>query len=246
MPTGYQTSKPIYEQRVGDILGEYENQQLGAQQGLPDISSLASNVPGLNVPGMDPNQQSFLQQLQANASNSSDMAAARAQLGELTSGPVGSSPATQAGMKAYYDLVQPRIESQSALRGTAGGGQGLEALSLGAEQAAVPLIQQEISDRGAAVGQYAALGNQQQQQLAQALEASGLPREVALQQAEAAFSQQQQQFQTQMGVQEQPASWIPATFGQNSTSGQHLGWMDYAGAIGKGIQGPLAGLFGGG
>ena len=239
------TSMPNATPGISQPINLGLSEQFGAMQSLPNSTSLAENVPGLNVPGMDQGQQDALTAFLTNSGNNPDLAAARSQIGALTSGPVGSSPETQAGMKAYQDLAAPQIASDSALRGTASGGQGIEALALGQEQAAVPLIQQEIQNRSAAVGQDMGIASQQQQSLAQALEASGLPREVALQQAEAAFQQQQQQWGTQMGIQQLPLSWAPAA-NIGNTSHTTMDAMDYVGAAGKGLQGPLAGMMSGG
>jgi hypothetical protein len=77
--------------------------------------------------------------------------------------------------------------------------------------------------------------------LAMALESAGLPREVALEQAQAAYNQQQQQFATQMGLQTLPWQLEPMTIGSKSymTPG---GW-DIIGGIGKGLS--PSGLLGG-
>lgn len=218
-----------------------ETQFRGFQSGAPDILSLLANSPGMNIPGLDPGQTAAMQNLITAGTSNPDLAAARAQLEALTSGPIGSSPATQAGMQAYEDIQAPQIATDSALRGTAGGGQALEASALGREAAAVPLIQQEIQNREAGVGQSMGIGQQQMQSLAMALEASGLPREVALQQAQAMFDQAQQRFQAELGLQTYPLQWVPGLTGQTSHTSMNA--MDYIGAIGKGLN--PASLFGG-
>lgn len=232
-----QTTQPNIPPWSKALLDQYSAEQLGAMQGLPDISTLATNIPQLNVPGLDPTQLGILSNLEQTAQYSPDLQAARAQIAQLTGGTVGSSPATQAGMKAWEQLVKPQVESASALRGTAGGGEGLEALSQSATAAAVPLIQQEIANRQAAIGQETQIAGKQQAALAQALEASGLPREVAQQQAEALFGRQQQQFATQLGLQTVPQSWIPGTWGQQAE--RLPSWGNLAGGL---MQGAATGL----
>lgn len=235
-----QQTKPIIPGYAQDLLKAYSSEQLGAMQGLPDIATLASNVPGMNVPGLDPTQLAILSNFEQTAQANPDLNAARAQIAQLTGGDIGTSPATQAGMKAWEQLVKPQVESASALRGTAGGGQGLEALSQSATAAAVPLIEQEIRNRQAAVGQLTSIGSQQVQNEAAALQAAGLPREVALQVAEANFQQKQQQFATQLGLQTVPQSWIPATFGGQAE--RLPSWGNFAGGLAQGAEAGLAAL----
>lgn len=74
-------------------------------------------------------------------------------LGEMTSGPIGSSPATQAGMNAWSQLVEPTIASSLAASSGGRGGALPAAISQGETAAAVPLIQQEIANREAGIGQ---------------------------------------------------------------------------------------------
>lgn len=240
MATSFQ--KPFVSPGFQPILGESGTQFEQFQTGAPSILSLYQNVPGLQVPGLDPTQLSTLNQLVSTGTSNTDLANARAQLEALTSGPIGSSPATQAGMEAFQQLVAPTLTQQSALRGTAGGGQAIEALGQGATEAALPLIQQEIQNREAGVGQSLQMGGLNMQELAMALEAAGLPREVALQQAEALNQQQQQQWQTGLGLQTFPMSlWGPSQIGTKSYSTP--GAWDYVSGVGKGLS--PSGLFGG-
>lgn len=202
---------PVYQQ----AFGPYEQFQATA----PNLTALYQNYPQLNVPGIDPTQQNVLNQLVQTGQNNPEIQAALAQLQQLTSGPIGSSPATQAGMQAFQQLEAPIIGQQSALRGTAGGGQAIEALGQGATAAALPLIQTEIANRQAAVQQYGQLGQQQMQQLALALEASGLPREIALEQAQAIMQRQMGQQQMAFGLQTLPLDLLGSiSIGQQGTS----------------------------
>jgi hypothetical protein len=213
------------------------------QQGAPQLLQLYQNMPQLQVPGIDPTQQNVLNQLVQTGQNNPELQAALAQLAQLTGGPIGSSPATQAGMQAFQQQIAPIIEQQSALRGTAGGGQAIEALGQGATSAALPLIQQEIQNRQAAVGQYGQLGQQQMQQLTTALEAAGLPREVAMQQAAALFERQQQQSKFAAGLQGFPLGMLPQLIG-TTTTGTPSGYDLLSGFI-KGIAPALGSAAGG-
>lgn len=205
---------------------------IGAEQNLPDLTQIYQGMPQLNVPGLDPTQLSLLGQLTSTGADNPDLAAARAQLAQLTGGPIGSSPATQAGMQAFEQQIAPIITQQSALRGTAGGGQAIEALGQGATAAALPLIQEEIKAREAAVGQYGQLGQEQVNQIAMALEASGLPREVALEQAQALFQRQQQQSKFATGIQTFPLQYLGQLGMGGRTSQPSTVGGDIIGAIG--------------
>lgn len=99
--------------------------------------------------------------------STADIASSRQLLDQLTSGPIGSSPATAAAMRAYKSSAVPQILSGQAMAGPGRGGGLAEALQQGEEQAYVPLVQQEISNRLAAAPQYAGLGAEESE-LAQA------------------------------------------------------------------------------
>lgn len=134
--------------------------------------------------------------------------------------PIGSSPATLQGMQAWQDVVAPQVRNQQALQGSFHGGAADEAIANSAGQAMVPLIQQEIQQRNAAIPQLMQLGGTAAQRfrgdlqqrianmmgtvgplsnlgatgaerfrsdLQNALEAAGVPREVANQQAQANY-----------------------------------------------------------
>lgn len=240
MATSFQ--KPFVSPGFQPILGESGTQFEQFQTGAPSILSLYQNVPGLQVPGLDPTQTGALNELVNTGLNNTDLANARAQIAALSGGPIGSSPVTQEAMQAYRDLSAPLLTQQSALRGTAGGGQAIEALGQGQTEALVPLLEQEVQNKSNAVGQTLQVGNQNMQNLGMALEAAGIPREVALQIAEAQNQQQQQQWQTGLGLQTFPMSlWGPSQIGTKSYSTP--GAWDYVSGVGKGLS--PSGLFGG-
>jgi hypothetical protein len=115
----------------------YENQPglvgaMGAYSLMPEISSLPINTSAAE------NQQYGL-------------------LGGLTGGPIGSSPATSAGMEAWRQSVLPAVEQDMVQAGLGRSGDLLKAVGSSASQAAFPLIQQEISNRMQAVPMYGQL-----------------------------------------------------------------------------------------
>ena len=81
--------------------------------------------------------------------------AALLQANELTGGPIGSSPATQAGIAA----ITPRIQNEMAMAGLGRSGALPEALA----SAYGPIVAQEIAGRQAIIPQLAAMGQAQRQ-----------------------------------------------------------------------------------
>lgn len=217
------------------------------QGGAPGLLALLRDYPELNVPGLTPDQESLLKQMEQAGANPADLAAARAQLTQLTSGPIGSSPATAAGMEAFRANVLPQVMQDQALQGTATGGAANEAVANATSAAALPLIQQEIQNREAAVGQYSGLAQDQISMLASAFEASGVPREVALEQAQAAYEAAQGKFGFTAGLQTGTLSLLPSFIGGVNTSHSTMSGEDYLAAVGKGLSPKgLIGSFGGG
>lgn len=112
-------------------------------------------------------------------------------INQLTGGPIGSSPDTLAAMRAYQQNVAPTIASSLAATGGGRGGADVAALTQGETTAYAPLIQQEVANREAAIGQLTGLGNtlanRQQTDLSTALTAEGMPRQIAQAQDDAAY-----------------------------------------------------------
>lgn len=79
-------------------------------------------------------------------------------LSSLVGGPIGSSPATIAGMEAWEEAVLPTVQNEAVQMGLGRSGPALEAMSDSATQAYVPLVQQEINNRANAVNQLQAMG----------------------------------------------------------------------------------------
>lgn len=224
-------------------INEWEN----AQQNVPSLSAQYANMPQLQVPNLTPEQQAIIQQLVASGQTSPALQAANQQLQQLTSGPIGSSPATQQAMAAYNAQVVPQLLQQQALAGRGSGGAALEAVAQGEQSAMVPLLQREIATRQAAVNQYGQLQGETMQSLAASLEAAGLPREVAQQQAAAAYARQQQQQQFAQGLQSVPIELIPSLISRTSTgTAAHQGGWGEAASGGLGALGTILGGQGGG
>jgi hypothetical protein len=106
------------------------------------------------------------------------MTGAEDQLSQLTSGPIGSSPATQAAMQSYNTTQVPQVEQALSLSGSGRGGGDAEALTSSREAAYAPLVQQEIANREAAVNQYSSLAGQQSNLSQTGLSAAQLPQQT--------------------------------------------------------------------
>ena len=216
-----------------NVFGQYG----AATEQFPTLSQIPGAMPTLNIPDLTPEQQQQIQSIIAAGGSSPDLAAARQQLQQLTSGPIGSSPTTQAAMAAYRDYGVPTILQEASLGGRGTSGAALAALTQGEQQALVPLLQQEIQNRQNAVGQYGQLQGEQVQSLAAALEAAGLPREVAQQRAQAEYERKQQQLQFETGIQSLPLQTIPSLLGHTTDwSQQGHNTMDAWDWVGAGMK----------
>jgi hypothetical protein len=136
-PTGTSTQQPILGHGLGKLAGA------SAKDWMSLLGSADPQLAGdIQNGGLSP------QEIQA-----------LGQINQLTSGPIGSSPATAAGMRAYTANAEPAIEQAQSLGGGGRGGALQAALTQGQEQAYDPLIQQEISNREASIPQLAGIGN---------------------------------------------------------------------------------------
>lgn len=84
-------------------------------------------------------------------------------LANLVGGPIGSSPATIAGMRNWEQQVKPTVENYYTTIGAGRSGGLGEALGKSATQAYVPLVQQEIANRVTAVNQLREIANAETQ-----------------------------------------------------------------------------------
>lgn len=170
------------------------NSSLSWLSGL-NAANAAGGLPSLLNPNpeqiaqLTPDELANIQQFQNIAQNGSyGENQAYGLLNGLTSGPIGSSPATQAAMRAYDQNVAPTIASSLGASGGGRGGEMAAAMSQGQTSAYVPLVQQEIANREAAIPQYAGLGQQQSQDIQTALTNSDLIRQIAQAQDTANFN----------------------------------------------------------
>lgn len=222
-----QFTKQVPNNWAVNLIRPTSTQFIDFQSNAPSLTDLQNN-PGLQVPNLSPTETDLINRLVATGQANPNMLAAQRQLQQLTSGPIGSSPATVEGMQAFQNITAPQIMQAQALQGTASGGAALEAMGQGATAAALPLIQTEIANREAAVGQYSQLGQQQIMQLAAALEAAGMPREVALKQAFANYQQAEDRWKYQTDLQTRPLDpLLNNAFG--SRSGSTMGAQDWVG-----------------
>lgn len=142
--------------------------------------------------------------------------ASQSLIDQLTGGSIGSSPATMAAMRAYQQNVMPTIESSLAASGGGRGGGLTAALTQGETSAYAPLVQQEIANREAAVGQEQNLSQLQSGDVSNALNASDMVRQIAQSQNSANFAEQQRI----QGLIQQLTEGPLSQFG-NSAMGQH-------------------------
>lgn len=204
----------------------YKNTAKGlesAQGQLPSISELYGTVPLLNIPNLSPEEQQLIggfenQTLQP-AGNQYSLLSGQG-YGSFIGQNGQPSAATQAAEKQFADLQAPEILQQSALMGSGQSGAALQALAQGQESAIVPFLTADEQNQLAASQGLQGLGAQEfsqtQEALTNALEAAGLPTEVARQQAQALFNQQQQRFQIATGVQTGGQGQFPSLIGGGS------------------------------
>lgn len=109
--------------------------------------------------------------------------AALRQIGLLTGGPIGSSPATLAGLDAFEDLQRPAIEQDVALAGLSKGGAFPETLAQERTRVLQPLIEQEIQNRMGVLmplsGIGATVADRERADVETALQGANIPRSVA-------------------------------------------------------------------
>lgn len=168
---------------------------------------------------LSPEEQQLISELGSFGSGANpDVQAAENQLTQLTSGPIGSSPATEAAMRAYETNVAPTILNSVAMAGTGRGGGITQATTQGEEQAYVPLVQQEIANRENAVGQYNTLANTNENMAMTGLQAEDIPRQIQQQQFDAAYQDMLRRYQLQQEATLGPLQEFGGNeFGSNST-----------------------------
>ena len=197
---------------------------LAAEQGLPNIEGLYSGMPLEGVPNLTPEQQGVIGGIEAYpAGLNAPEAGAVNQLDYLTNvtGPNGTTAATNAAEDQFSQQSLPQIQQQAALMGQGDSGAALAAEAQGQASALTPLLQTQEQVQSAGVNQGAALGGQQYSQdqatLAAQLQAAGMSYDVAQQQAQALFNQQQSQSSLAQEVQTAPFTEIPSIYGRGTS-----------------------------
>jgi hypothetical protein len=110
------------------------------------------------IAGLSPTQQWAIAQTPNLAGMQAPEQTGLEQLAQLTSGEIGQSPLTQAGLQAFESIQRPQIENTLATMGLGRSGAGANILEQSRSQVLTPLIQQEIQQRQAAVPQLFGLG----------------------------------------------------------------------------------------
>ena len=219
---------------------------IGPGGAIPGWASIYNSMPGLDVPNMSAQEQQLLNSITGGIGGQGLDATQRGALGTysslaagntagqqaeqqfLTGGP-GNDPALKAQQDYLKSTILPQTQQQSALEGSGTSGASLEATGNAMQAADVPLLQanaqNQLSAASALSGQQATgaagvagMGAQGQAQLQAALQAAGLPREIAQQQAQSIYNQQEQKSGLATSLQGQPLSLIPSSIGQTSVS----------------------------
>lgn len=222
---GHQTtvssSQPQINKMLRPLMQQSSTDWLTAMQqaGQNSLASLLAANPE-QIAQLTPSETSDIGQLQQYAtSGTPQMNQAQALINSLTSGALGSSPETLAGMAAYNQNIMPTITSSLGATGGGRGGALTAALTQGQTSAYMPLIQQEIQNRESAIGQESDLANMQSQNVQNALNANDMVRQIQQSQLSSNF----QDFLRRSGliqqlVQGPLSNWGGNTFGSQSVS----------------------------
>ena len=205
---------PPYNQSV--------KQWLAAEGGLPSIGQLYGSIPELNVPNLTPDQLAAISGFEGmpQGPNAQEQAALSS-LGQFTPGANGISPLTAATQAQFNQSTLPTLENTAANMGQGNSGALLEAVQNGQVNALVPELtaqnQQQLQAAQATGNIGSTIYNQDVTNLTNSLQAAGLPYEVAQQQAQSYFNQQQQKQQFGQEVQMGPFQQIPSLFGSSTS-----------------------------
>lgn len=193
-----------------------------AQGQLPDITSLYNNTPLLGTAQLGQNELNDIQGFQNNIGPNAAQNQAAGGFQQFLGQNGKPSEATQAALKEFNDLQAPAIMGQAALSGLGTSGAGLAALAQGQEQALVPFMQGDLQNQLSAAGGLGNLGGQEaqqmQQQLQNALQAAGMPREISQQMMQNLFNQSQQKQDLAKQVQMGGSQQFPSLIGGGTSS----------------------------
>src|SRR5712671_930939 len=187
---------------------------LGSAQGnLPSITDLYNSTPLLGTAQLGQNELNDIQGFQNNIGPNAAQNQAAQGFQNFMGQNGQPSTATNAALKEFNDLQAPAIMGQAALSGLGTSGAGLAALAQGQEQALVPFMQQDLQNQLSAASGLGNLGGQEasqmQQQLQNALQAAGMPREISQTMMQNLFNQSQQKQQLAQQVQMGGAKQFP-------------------------------------
>lgn len=223
------TSQPHIPAGLIPYFQQGEQQLIGAQGNLPDISQLYAQIPELQVPGLEGAQTGLIGQFE-NLGNQYGASGGANPLQQQAGSSLSNfldqggqpSAATQQAEKNFSTFQAPQIQQSANLAGLGNSGAALEAEAEGSAQAAVPFLQADQTNQLNAAGQMGQLGGQefgqQQTALTSALQAAGMPYQIAEQQAQALFNQQQQKQQFGQQVQFGPSQLFPNVIGGGSST----------------------------
>jgi hypothetical protein len=165
MAGGGSNTSTQYSIPSNPTIENYINQTIPKLQATQDVAPLSqfAQPQQRQIAGMSPLQQyaagmvPMIAEGNPQSGNALDIlyGGGLGQLGQLTGGPIGSSPATQAGMQAFQQNVLPTLQNELGAMGLGRSGIAGEQIQRASTSAAVPLIQQEIANRAASVPQYA-------------------------------------------------------------------------------------------
>jgi hypothetical protein len=162
----------------------------GQIPGMVDILGNVMQRQPQRIPGLSPSELRWrgeAMHMLGGSGLTQSQREARRGLRELTGGEIGQSPATQAAMAAFTQQQLPSILSGSAVAGL-GQGAIAEAAANAAQQAYVPLVQQEMQNRMAAPQAIGDLGAQGYAQQLGLQGVAALPREIRVQRQEARYN----------------------------------------------------------
>lgn len=225
--SGQQTS-PHVPPWMAPFLKNTASQWETAQGNLPDISQLYNQIPELQTAQLNSGQtgdigniQGTGNQLQASGGAFGGQQQAANQYNQFLS-QTGPSAATQQAEQNFTNFENPVLESQASLSGLGNSGAALEASAVGAEQAAVPFLQQDQADKLTAANSLSSLGNTEFQQLQggqqNALNASTIPQQLQQTEMQNLFNQQNTQQQFGQQVQFGPESLFGNAIGGGSST----------------------------
>jgi len=196
--------------------------QFASLYGLPSPGQFIQDYPRQKIAPLTPDQLALINQyvgLGENpfALNPSEQSAANA-YGQLASGANYTVPY---GEKIFQDITAPTVESQMALAGLGNSGALGENLAMAGEQMALRLAEQGIQAQETGAQGLFGVGSQQFNQgitnLANALQAAGIPQQEAQAILSSRYNQRLGQLMAGLGEENMVASWLPALIGQNSS-----------------------------